>query len=665
VRRLPPILWALPALGLARLLPEHGVGLYVRLAAATTTALIPGALAARALGRREASVAVAWALALLFGALAITFAASASLGLTLILLAAVSVALLPLSGRPAQEPHVVGFHRVLFGGLLFGVALWAVSGHASGDGLFHLARVRKLDAFGDLSLGSVNEFADGDLHPGYAFPLWHGFLALVGRLAGVDPTAVIEHEASALAPLAFLVVFEAGVVLFRSAALGGAVLVGHLALTSLSSDHGGAFASLALPATASRLLLVPAALTTVFAFLHAPSRGLLASTAAAGFVLTLVHPTYAIFLALPLAGFLVVRALVAVREAPRIVAATFAVLAPGAGVILWLLPLARKTASYGPDAAELERALSLYAGQVDVVSETAYRLAPAMLSRSGSAAVAALALLPLAALAARRRWAAWVLGGSLAVLLVMLAPELFTRFSDAVSLSQSRRAASFVPFAFAFAGGAAVVVRLLGAFSLPLAVGAGIWLQLEWPGDFTLRLERGGGPGGLTWFALVGGIVALVVAVTVARRAAWERAGWLAAWAAALFVLPTAAHAAGVWGPSPERRREPLTPGLIQALRERVPEGAVVFSDLETSYRAGAYAPVYVAAAPPAHVADNEANRPYERRRDVMAFFRSGDLAIPRRYGAGWLVVDLRRFDVRPDLPAAYRNGRYALYRLD
>ena len=48
-----------------------------------------------------------------------------------------------------------------------------------GDGLFHEGRVRKLVELGDLHLRTVDEFKDGGLHPGYAFPLWHGFDALV------------------------------------------------------------------------------------------------------------------------------------------------------------------------------------------------------------------------------------------------------------------------------------------------------------------------------------------------------------------------------------------------------------------------------------------------------------------------------------------------------
>ena len=53
---------ALPALALARVLPETGCGLYVRLAAATLCLLAPGALVARALGR-GVFAALSWSLA--------------------------------------------------------------------------------------------------------------------------------------------------------------------------------------------------------------------------------------------------------------------------------------------------------------------------------------------------------------------------------------------------------------------------------------------------------------------------------------------------------------------------------------------------------------------------------------------------------------------------
>ena len=90
----------------------------------------------------------------------------------------------------------------------------------------------------------------------------------------------------------------------------------------------------------------------------------------------------------------------------------------------------------------------------------------------------------------------------------------------------------------------------------------------------------------------------------------------------------------------------------------------VVFSDMQTSYRIAAAAPVLVAAAPPEHVADTKQNRPYERRRDVMAYFSTGNLAIPRRYHARWLVI--ARFMPHPNVPLRplYKDARFVLYKL-
>jgi len=129
-----------------------------------------------------------------------------------------------------------------------------------------------------------------------------------------------------------------------------------------------------------------------------------------------------------------------------------------------------------------------------------------------------------------------------------------------------------------------------------------------------------------------------------------------------LFVLPIAVHAAASWSPSDARTASPLTPGLVAALREHVPRGDVVYSDPETSYEIAARVPVYIAVAPPGHVADTEKNRPYERRDEALRFFESGDAAILRRAGADWLVVDRKRFDVAPQLDSVYRDGRYTLY---
>jgi hypothetical protein len=685
MRRVPWELAALPALGIARLLPETGWGLWARLVAATACLLLPGALVARALRVPGISAALAWSLGAVFAATAVMFAAHSSLGLALILTVviaagAAATALAPSSNtvsqarKPREKARKYGDLQasntvlqawiVAAAGVGFGIALWFITRHlGGGDDLFHLARVRKLDDLGDLSLRAVDEFRDGGLHPGYAFPLWHAFLALVARLAGVDPSAVVLHEASVLVPTAFLVAWESGKAVFRSAWGGLAVLAVQVAIFALAAGGGGSYTALALPATASRQLLVPAVIALFFAYVTGRSWAGLATVAVAAGGLALVHPTYALFVLIPLAGYVVARGLIARTEVVEGIAGLLAVAVPAAAVGLWLRPIAKETASVTPSADELQRALEQYKGQLDVFSDGSYRLAPEVLGRSGALAVAALFAVPLAVLAAKRRWAAFVLGGFLAVLVLMLVPDLFTRFSDAVSISQARRAAGFVPFAFAVAGGATVLARLLSIGALPVGLAAGIALQLAYPGDFGYTLDEGG-PALATWFAFAGGAAALAAGIFVPRRLAQaDRTGPITAATVLLAVLPVALHGFTHWDERSGTGKE-LTPGLVQALRTKVPERAVVFSDDATSYLIAAQAPVYVATAPPGHVADTKANRPYERRDDARAFFRTGELAILRRYGATWLVVDRARSKLRLDLPRVYTDARYVLYEV-
>src|SRR5206468_6021448 len=136
---------------------------------------------------------------------------------------------------------------------------------------------------------SVDEFADGGLHPGYAFPLWHAFLALVAKVGGVSPTQVMLHEPSAIVPVAFAVVYESGVALFRSVWLGVAVLATAVSAAALAPGHGGSFVLLAQPGTIDRYVLVPVALTLFFLFLRHPGPVLGLSLAAVGVEVLLVH----------------------------------------------------------------------------------------------------------------------------------------------------------------------------------------------------------------------------------------------------------------------------------------------------------------------------------------------------------------------------------------
>ena len=300
------------------------VALLARLVFGFAVVLAPGAVLARALGVRRASATLAWALGIVFASLAVTFLVSASLDLTLVLVLGAGAVALPAALRRRRPELVSNHHKrrfsrarvvVLAAGAVLGLLLWHVSGHVGGDGFFHLARIQKLLAFGDLSLGSANEFPDGGLHPGYAFPLWHGFLALVAKVSGADPADVVLHGPTVLAPLAVLIAYEAGWALFRRVVPATASAAAGVALVAMAPGSGGALTALALPATASRQLLVPAALALGLEATRRPTSALLASAAAASLALAVVHPTYAIFLWLPFAGFLAVRWLWERRDA--------------------------------------------------------------------------------------------------------------------------------------------------------------------------------------------------------------------------------------------------------------------------------------------------------------------------------------------------------------
>ena len=667
---------------LARALPPEGLGLAIRLAAAAACVLVlPGALVVRALGWPSgvglaAAAAVAWSLVVVFAGLAAMFATGGSLLHALVVGILVCVAALVTGSRasgPGDRPRDLAAPAgVAAAGVVFGAIVWWTAGPIDGDALFHLARARKLAELDALaSVETVNEFRDGGLHPGYAFPLWHGAIALVASLGGVDTADVVRYLPAVLVPLAFLVTYGAGAALFRSWEGGVAAVAAQAAHLGFARGGTGVFAFLSLPPTVTILLLVPAVLALAFTFFRDGDRALMLSLAAAALAVAVIHPTYAIFVAVPLAGFVLARLALVRDDLPRLVrggVSLAAIAVPSALFFVWLLPIVRSAASHQPAAAEKARALAHYASHLDVSGES-YRLAPEAISRAGAPAVAALLAIPLAAFAARRLWAAFVLGGSLAVLAILLFPPLFTTASDLVSLSQARRLAGFLPLPFALAGAALVLARLRAGAPV-LALAAGIALQALYPGELTYKVGEGG-PAWAVWFAAIAGAIALVGASFFRRT--WEderRARWGVV-AVLAFATPVAVAGFSSLESDPPDPHA-LTPGVVDAVRRAAVPGDVVFADLETSYRVAAYASVYVVAAPLHHVADTKENRGRERADDVARFFwRRGVPDVERRtilgeYGADWLLVDkTRRYPealVR-SFARVYEDDRYLLVR--
>ena len=519
------------------------------------------------------------------------------------------------------------------------------------------------------SVRTVREFADGGLHPGYAFPLWHGVIALVARFASTDVAEVVRHLSAILVPLAFAVWYAAGRSLFRSWAAGVATLAGAVALLGFSRGGIGSFELLSLPASAARVLLVPAVLALAFALAHEERWSLAAPLAAAALALTLTHPTYALFLVLPLAAFLALRAALDRHDVAALVRLAYpipALVVPFVGYTLWILPVLNSTLARGE--GDRARAISHYAGQLDVSGDSV-RLAPEAIARGGAAVVAALLVVPLAGLAGRRLWSSYVLAGTVSILTVALVPQLFTPLSDAASISQARRLVLFLPLAFSLAGAALFLGRLRW-WGVVAAVLAGVGLQLAYPGEIGYRVGQGG-PSWAVWIALGGGVLAIAYALW--RKPEGPAPTWFAVLAACAFVLPLAV--AGLADAKRESRPDPyaLTPGLTRELRA-LDRRSIVLSWPETSYRIAADAPVRIVAAPPAHVARTKLNQPYNRRRDVLKFFsRPGVTAADRKQilddrFVGWVVVDkTRRYPAAyldGNLEKVFEDGRYILYKV-
>ena len=176
---------------------------------------------------------------------------------------------------------------------------------------------------------------------------------------------------------------------------------------------------------------------------------------------------------------------------------------------------------------------------------------------------------------------------------------------------------------------------------LPLALIVGVLLEREWPGQFSYG-TAGGGPRVLTWYALGGAAAALVLGRTVLRRLEPAEHHTRAAVAAALLVCPVAVHGLRDLSPLVPRDPDALSPALVEELHA-VPARAVIIASPKISYRLLAAAPVYVVAAPPVHVANTRANRPYERVKDVEAWLAGRDPDVARRYGATWALPCVRR----------------------
>jgi hypothetical protein len=364
-----------------------------------------------------------------------------------------------------------------------------------------------------------------------------------------------------------------------------------------------------------------------------------------------------------LAAFLVARFIMArdrTDDLRRLAVMLGAVTVPFLLFLVWLFPAADSSASTISRAGE--HFVSLVNMDGSLVSMKAD-----WLTRGGPIVIAALACVPIAAAAGRTRAAAFIAGTSAVVILILIVPYFFTPFAHVMSISQGRRLAFYLPFAFALTGGALILARFRW-FAVAGALLAGAWLHHVLPGDFKYML-RDPGPGWLAWVAAAGALVAIGLAATrkvnVRYGDAWSLAIVIA------FVLPTAAvgaHGIKTYRPEPAR----INDNVVAAVNQYVAQDDVILALPKQAYRLSALAPVYIVAAAGGHGGDTTVNHHAERRLDAKTFFDSKDpaelQAILQRWDPQWILV-------RKDLPyprefmkqytPVYEDKVFALYPID
>ncbi len=657
-------------LALGRVLPGSEATLLLRLSAAFAAVLVfPGAVAMRLLdhGRLPQGVwfgaAVAWSVVLICAAQAVAFLVHGSLVVTGIALVVLEVALFAvgwwrrgLGGRRLRLPGSRGewvtalrnraaLTATVATGLLLGGYIWWARLPITGDAVEHLARTRKLAELDSFDRVGVTEFfADANLHPGHAFPSWHAALALVARLAGVDSAAVIQLGSAVLTPLVLVMVFGMGTALFRTPWGGFCTAVAQAGWLGFAASGTGTFAIISGPAAVSLVAFVPVVMALVLTYVEAGRRIDLVSLVAASFAVTVIHVNYTLYLLAVLGSFAIARWLLdrqGMQDARRIAVAGLVTLASALPYYVVVVPIVLRQPQVGTtDPGEQADNMRRYRLQLDQWGSL-LSVSPETIARTGPIVVVGLVGVVLALLAGRQRWAGLVLGSAGAVFVVCLVPQLFTTFTDLVSIGQARRLVNFLAIAVTVAAVGFVVGRLK-VVGIGLALAAGGFLQSQYPGDFTYLMTEGGGPAWATWVAVAAVVLAVLVLPWLRGRPTPQLRFGSGVWAGAVvaaLVVPLAVTGLS----SVERHHGPrsvLSAGVLRELRDGMPEGSVVFSDDRTAYQTVGFAPVYVNTAVGGHVWD----RRVERHKDAVRFFSpdtgpDARLALLRKYDADYVLT--------------------------
>jgi hypothetical protein len=621
--------------------------------AAGLVLLAPGWCALRAaglerdLGRAGAvPVAAAVSLAVWAPPLAAAYLAGVSLSFVIAAVLAVTAILLLAVREPVALPRA-GAAELAGGAIAVAVCAyvaWRLSTPIVGDALFHVGLMRRLGEAPSLSFANVSPFLDGPPNAGYALPVLHAAFEGVAKLAGTDPVVAFRYLLPACAGLAIAAAYA------LAQALTGWRSAGYLAAAmtawDLSSLINGLVLQINQPPPFSLWVLTPATLLLFWLEIRHARRAALATVSGVA-VIAFVHPTYAIPCLAIAAGVLAGAWRAGLPDLRAPLGTLVAMTATVGGIAGWIWWEAIRGGHRHPVLSHADEFV-IRSGKAVVM----HPWAPVF-----GRGYVLLAILALAWLV-RYRPLLPAVGGTAALLVVLLLPGLNTLLIDAVGMGQFHRFWQPLPWPVVGAAAACAAGIALGRWSWAAAVVIAVafhavrgadWFW-HWPVSVAvvlailatlvrLRLPiRDRLPGGAS-----PGAVVLVAGALAAFVANWAPTVWREA-------------RAGPYRGPPAFQTVESTPGTIGFFRGLAGPPPVVLAAPDRAFELFGLAGVRTATLPEARTRALPRLNESERNHLGQAFFspESTDarrLQVLRELRVDYVVVDLR--DQPPDTVSA------------
>ncbi|MGZ4430006.1 MAG: hypothetical protein ACXVYV_00010 [Gaiellales bacterium] len=615
-----------------------------------------------------APAAAALGLAVWIPPLAAAFLLRLSLGFVVVAVLACSLAMMAFALRMPLRLEPAGLPESLVAGgaaVLFAFFSYRLSNGVVGDALFHVGRMRKLEAVSGLSLENISSFRDGAPHAGYAFPLLHAAWAGTAEAAGVDASTAFVYLQPLCALLAILGAFAVARMLtgWRTAGYLAAAVTAWDLVTLIN----GLVMQINQPPPFAFWVLTPAAVCLFLEAVRGLHRAAPAATAAVC-VIALVHPTYAIPCLVIGAG-IVAGSWRAHTSVPRSALVTLGASTLVAGAVagwIWLVAIR---------GGERHTVVS-HADEFVFRSGKAVLMYPWAPVFGRGYVLLGLLCLPLLA---RYRSLLPAMGATLALLVFLLLPGVNTVVIAAVGMGQFHRFWQVLPWPVALAAGACVLARWLRRWTIPAAL-------LVAAATTVVR-------GSDQFFHTPTSILVVIAAVAAVVAAAWPpRSAALRgeAWAAALLVAGAMCGPVvyrvnfvvdqAMAGPDRPPRHEvtvEISGGVVGWFRRHDTPIPVVLGNPYRMFELVGLANVYAQALPePRTRAEPKIHAVY-RRAQYRAFFTPGEsstdrAAILARWHVDYVLLDLRdQADVAsqiltdPQLTPVYRDSRFVILRVN